>query len=80
MMTRKRLSSFSSRDGKPLVCNGTNWDVIEALYGPESDDWIGKCITLWRDPSVKFKGKRTGGIRVREIVPSDGADEKDIPF
>ena len=57
---------------KPLACNGTNWDVIEAAYGLDSDDWIGKAVELYHDPTVKFGKQRVGGIRVRipESLPS----------
>lgn len=38
--------------------------VIE-LHGRKIPDWVGKSITLYWDPDVKFKGKKTGGIRIK---------------
>lgn len=43
--------------------------AISAMYGNYIEDWVGKRITIYVDPSVKM-GKRTvGGIRVRPMVP-----------
>ena len=55
---------------KVLVLNVSNWDSIEELYGPESDSWPGKQITLFVDADVRFGGKRVGGIRVRSQKPA----------
>lgn len=50
---------------KPLIINNTNWTLLEAVYGEESDTWIGKPVELYCDPTVMYKGKVTGGVRVR---------------
>lgn len=51
---------------KPLVLNSTCGQVIAMITGSdESEGWIGHKIVLYNDPSVQFKGKVTGGIRVR---------------
>lgn len=51
---------------KPMTLNSTNGQIIAALLGsPESDDWAGKKIQLYRDPTISFAGKLVGGIRVR---------------
>lgn len=56
---------FSNLD-KPLVLNSTNMQLIAKFLGSEdTDDWEGKKIILYDDPSVSFGGKLTGGIRVR---------------
>lgn len=55
-----------SEDVKPLVLNITNGQLIAAVTGSEeTDNWIGKQITLYNDPSISFGGKLTGGIRVQ---------------
>ncbi len=57
---------FTNLD-KPLVLNTTNMQLIAKFLGSEdTDDWEGKKIILYDDPSVSFGGKLTGGIRVRE--------------
>ncbi len=51
---------------KPLILNGTNAQLIAAFLGSEeTDDWIGKKIVLYADPSIQFQGKLVGGIRCR---------------
>jgi len=51
---------------KPMVLNMTNGQLIAHVLGSEeTDDWRGKQITLYNDPSVSFGGKLTGGIRVQ---------------
>ena len=29
---------------------------IAAIWGNESDEWVGKALTLYRDPDVKYAG------------------------
>lgn len=58
---------FTNLD-KPLVLNTTNMQLIaKFLKSEDTDDWEGKKIILYDDPSVSFGGKLTGGIRVREF-------------
>ncbi len=54
---------------KHWLCNVVGRETIAAMYGPYIEDWIGKRITLYVDSSVMFAKKRTGGIRVRPMVP-----------
>jgi len=50
---------------KPLVSNVTHREQIAAYIGSRnSDDWSGKQVVLWNDPSVVFQGK-VGAIRIR---------------
>jgi hypothetical protein len=53
---------------KGMVCNKTNANTICRLYGPETDNWIGKRIlvgTSW----VDFAGDQVLALRVRPVVP-----------
>lgn len=51
---------------KPMVMNSTNLDLAAlALGSNNTDDWIGKKITLVEDPTIAFGGKLVGGIRVK---------------
>jgi len=53
-------------DMKPWVLNSTCAQVIANFTGcQETEGWTGKKIVLYNDPNVAFKGKITGGIRVR---------------
>jgi hypothetical protein len=51
---------------KPLVLNTTNIQLCEHVFGSDdTDDWTGKKIVLYTDPTVSYGGKLVGGIRVR---------------
>ena len=75
---------------KPMVLNSTNGQIIAQITGsPETDNWTGKQVVLYNDPSVSFGGKLVGGIRCR--APRAGTParpaaqpamqaEPDVPF
>lgn len=63
----KPVMAFNETE-KKLVINQTNWDAIEALHGPDSEGWIGKKITLYVDPHVRFGSKVVPALRVRPMV------------
>ena len=51
---------------KPMVLNSTNLQLLaKACDSEESDDWIGKKVTIFADPNVSFGGKLVGGLRVK---------------
>ena len=63
---------------KPMILNATNWDALEAAYGPESDAWVGKTCEVYADPNVVYAGKKVGGLRVRvrpDWTSAQAADE-----
>src|SRR5262249_44486974 len=61
---------------KPMVLNSTNGQLIAQITGSdETDDWIGKRVTLYNDPNVSYGGKLLGGIRVRAPKPKGSAAE-----
>lgn len=72
---------------KPLVLNVINTMTIEQITGlDDTDQWIGKVVVLYEDPTVMYAGKITGGIRVRarkDTAPPPPVKElthDDIPF
>jgi hypothetical protein len=58
-----------------LALNKTNANTIQGLYGPETDEWVGKAITLFAT-EVDFQGKQTLAIRVRMKKPTGAAPAK----
>ncbi len=51
---------------KPLIMNSTNLQLTAKICdSADTDDWIGKQVVLYHDPSITFGGKLVGGIRVR---------------
>jgi hypothetical protein len=57
-------------DSRTLALNDANAHAIARMYGDETDHWCGKQITLFLDPNVKYGEQTTGGIRIRDQVPS----------
>lgn len=68
---------------KPFILNQTNGTLISSiLASDESDNWIGKKIVLYSDPTIMFAGKVIGGIRVRapkNQPPTKAAPAKTAP-
>ena len=60
---RKLVVYFEGKE-KGFVCNKTNANNIAALYGPDTDNWVGSEITLF-EAMVDFQGKTVPSIRVR---------------
>ena len=59
-------------DVSPMVLNWTNIETIADIVGSnDTDDWADKKIVVYNDPSVRFAGKKTGGIRVRSPSAAD---------
>ena len=71
---------------KPMVLNGTNMKLAAMCLGSkQTEDWTGKQIELYHDPSITFGDKLVGGLRFRKsggkVRPAaQGVDEDDIPF
>jgi hypothetical protein len=63
--TKKGVLYFEEEGIKPLIVNKTKLKPLVVAYGYETDSWIGKRITLYFDPTVKFGREITGGIRVK---------------
>lgn len=49
---------------KGLVLNKTNSNTISALYGDETDDWLGQSIMLF-EAQVDYQGRQVPAIRVK---------------
>ena len=46
------------------VFSKTSGHCLAKMFGEDDDAWIGKRVTLFADPDVKFGGDQVGGIRV----------------
>jgi hypothetical protein len=63
----KPVLYFKDKD-KGFVLNKTNAKIIAKLYGDDTDDWIGKPITIY-PTEVEFAGEMVESIRVRSKAP-----------
>ena len=72
----KPVVYFKHKD-KGLVLNKTNAGTLQAMYGPETDDWIDqKCVLF---PSqVMYEGKMVPAIRVEPELEEPEGEEKKV--
>ena len=52
--------------------------VLVACWGPEASEWVGRRMTLFGDPTIKFGKDTVGGIRIAALSHIDEA--KTIPL
>ena len=65
---RKPIIFFTN--DKQMVCNKTNGTTLGEMFGNETDEWIGKEITLIVQ-NVDFAGKSTPAIRIKNLNSKD---------
>lgn len=80
-----KLVIHFKEDIKSLVANKTNLQLMAALFqSDDTDNWLGRKIVLYNDPTIMFGGKVVGGVRVRmpqqpDPAPAEDFDD-DVPF
>jgi len=47
--------------------------ILVAAWGPDANKYVGRAVTLYRDPTVKWAGMEVGGIRISHMSHLDGA-------
>lgn len=62
------VSIFYDEDnGKPFRPCKSMSRVLVAMWGPDAQQYIGRSLTLYRDPNVKWAGMAVGGIRISHM-------------
>ena len=59
--------------GRPFKPSKSMRRVLVAAWGQDSSVYVGRRMTLYGDPSVKFGGVAVGGIRVSHLSHIDAA-------
>lgn len=79
----KWVMHFEEEWAKPLVLNRVNTELAaKILKSDDTDDWAGKQLVAYQDPTINYGGKVIGGIRLRGVKPGDkgsAADETEAP-
>lgn len=68
------VSIFYEGDkGRPYKPCKTMRKLLAYAWGSNAADWIGRAMTLYNEPDVKFGGELVGGIRISHLsdIPSD---------
>lgn len=59
---------FDGDNGKPWKPCKTMARLLANLWKmPDTSQWVGRSVTLYRDPDVLWAGAKVGGIRVRAV-------------
>lgn len=62
---------YEGDDGKPYKpCKSMSRALVTA-WGPDSSKYVGRSMTLYCDPKVKWAGMEVGGIRVSHMSDID---------
>ena len=79
---------WRERDVAPMLLNKTNLRLLAAMLGDDTEDWIGKEVEVYHDPSISYGGQLVGGLRVRpprppkprQRRPAAELEDEPIPF
>lgn len=65
---RRMVIHLAESQGKPFMpCKGMV-RLLGQLWGPDAAAWVGRGITLFRDPDVRFGADLTGGVRIAAVT------------
>jgi len=59
--------SYEDDNGQPWKPCKSMSRVLVSAWGPDSKAYVGRAVTLYRDPKVKWGGMEVGGIRVSHM-------------
>jgi len=59
--------NYQGDDGRPFKPCKTVRRILIAAWGEDGNQWIGRSMTLFCDPTVRYAGQEVGGIRVKAI-------------
>jgi len=64
--------NFEGDNGKPFMPCKTVRRILVNCWGSDGNKYVGRSMTLFRDPKVKFGGLEVGGIRVSHLSNISG--------
>jgi hypothetical protein len=65
------LINYAGDDGKPFKpCKSMRRCLIN-VWGKDGSKYVGRSMTLYRDPEVQFGGLKVGGIRISHVSHID---------
>ena len=67
---------FEGDNGKPFKPCKTVRRIMVGVWGKDASAYVGRSMTLYRDPAVAFGGMQVGGIRVSHM--SDISEKKTV--
>ncbi|HKR17626.1 hypothetical protein [Rhizorhapis sp.] len=62
---------YDGDNGRPWKPCKSMCRVLVAAWGPDAKLYVGRSVTLYRDPTVKWGGMEVGGIRISHMSHID---------
>ncbi len=67
----RKFVLFFKEHEKGMILNATNIGTITTLFNSDdSDNWVGKRVTIYEKDDVEMGGKLISGLRVRPKLPA----------
>jgi hypothetical protein len=66
---KTRFVVYFKNVDKPLALNPTNKNALVDALGKKPEEWINADVGVFVDPDVTFRGQRTGGVRLKVLLP-----------
>jgi hypothetical protein len=64
---------FAGDGGKPYKPCKSMCRILVQTWGPDANQYVGRGMTLYRDPTVKWGGMDVGGIRISHLSHLESA-------
>lgn len=64
--------NYEGDDGRPFKPCKSMRRVLIAAWGGKAEEWKGRSMRLYGDPTVKFGKENVGGIRISHLTDIDG--------
>lgn len=58
---------YTNDEGRPYKPCKTMRKLLIFAWGEDGRNWVGKSMTLYNDPEVRFGGMKVGGIRISHL-------------
>ena len=69
---QKPVMTFVNEGAKPLPLNKTNIMLVTSILGPDPEDYLGKLVGIYHDPTVQNPGgQMVGGLRICKPADND---------
>lgn len=60
--------NLTESPGRPWKPSKSMRRVLVSAWGADSDAYVGQCVTLYRNPDVKYAGEPVGGIEIAAMT------------
>lgn len=61
------IVNYQGDDGRPFKPCKSMRRVLIFAWGEDGNNWLGRSMTLYCEPTVKYAGKEVGGIRISHL-------------